>query len=154
MSRLSVLALVASLIMNLNLFTHFMLLSMLFGICCGRDSLLWSLSNCWAHDGVAGGFACARLLDSTAYVRLAQKNGWSMTTFHTGNLVPSFLAWNVPALHKKTVARASRDMHTLSLDPHDEGCVVFPQQDLHPARVRAVDAPLDCCLFYRVIHGP
>lgn len=70
--------------MKCNLFTHVMLVSLMVGRYLGTESLTWSVGCCWAY-GVLASFCAARLLDPLCYVRISQKNGWSMSLFYVGH---------------------------------------------------------------------
>ena len=68
-------------------FTNVMLLGCAGSYALGdRTTRLWGSTACltWA---VLSSFTLVRVLDPTAYRRMARKRGWSMCTFHVGNVV-------------------------------------------------------------------
>lgn len=73
-------------IIRKNVFTHYSLLLFLVSFFTGVRSSIWSISTC-LNVGIFLGFYSVPALDSTAYRRMALKNGWSMRVFHICNFV-------------------------------------------------------------------
>ena len=76
-------------------FTHVALCLLLFGLLLSSD-VLWSLGAC-ATAGCLTSFTAAPLMDDTVYVRMREKNGWSVATFYAGHVVlhvlPTAYVW-------------------------------------------------------------
>ena len=72
--------------MKLNVFTNHAILTLCIGHVLGHKSLFWSIGTC-VNVGSSASFLSVPFIDSTAYLRMANKNGWPMWLFHTGNII-------------------------------------------------------------------
>jgi hypothetical protein len=74
----------------------------------GAGSRLWAITTCLVW-GTLLSFAAARVLDRTAYARIAARNGWSMRVFHAGNVVVHVLPACATLAWPPTASRCPTD---------------------------------------------